>query len=270
MASTSCPSSSVVLNALCDVIEDSSFSTGSNEASDALEAAKRVKEWCESQGNGPALSVFSRELVSDLQRTFSAPTGRLPLNREKMWKAMFSLRSSTAFVTRWVSFLQHSGAVPTPILYQHLTDVVLRMLIHSHYKIPAMQQSRLTPELSSNEGNTLRYAAGYVIRHICKKIGKITDSLKDDLISCCRKLVKEAYDPSDPSTCEEWTDLVDRGGLWHIRETTFQLLCALEEEIRTYLDALSSPNAADLRTQFVEKLLRVILLVHHYGRLRSG
>ena len=112
-----------------------------------------------------------------------------------------------------------------------------------------MQQSRLTPELSSN---ALRYAAGYVIRHICKKIGKITE---DDLISCCRKLVKEGYDPSDPSTCKEWTDLVGRGGLWHIRETTFQLLCALEEEIRTYLDALSSPNAADLRTQFVEKLI---------------
>ena len=82
---------------------------------------------------------------------------------------------------------------------------------------------------------------------------KITE---DDLISCCRKLVKEGYDPSDPSTCEEWTDLVDRGRLWHIRETTFQLLCALEEEIRTYLDALSSPNAADLRTLFVEKLIK--------------
>ena len=49
---------------------------------------------------------------------------------------------------------------------------------------------------------------------------------------------------------------MDRGGLWHIRETLFQLLCALEEEIRTYLDALSSPNAADLRTQFVEKLIK--------------
>ena len=135
MASTSCPSSSVVLNALCDVIEDSSFSTG------ALEAAKRVKEWCESEGNGPT------DLVSDLQRTFSAPTGRLPLNREKMWKAMFSLRSSTAFVTRWVSFLQHSGAVPTPILYQHLTDVVLRMLIHSHYKIPERQSYPVMREM---------------------------------------------------------------------------------------------------------------------------
>ena len=171
---------------------------------------------------------------------------------------MFSLRSSTAFVTRWVSFLQHSGTVPTPILYQHLTDVVLRMLIHSHYKIPAMQQSSLTPELSSNEGNALQLQPDtYIIRHIFKKIGKITDSLKDDLISCCRKLFKEGYDPSDPSTCEEWTDLVDRGGLWHIRETTFQLLCALEEKIRTYLDAFSSPNAAGLWTQFVEKVIKV-------------
>ena len=67
---------------------------------------------------------------------------------------------------------------------------------------------------------------------------------------------KEGYDPSDPSTCEEWTDLVDRGGLWHLRETTFQLLCALEEEIRTHLDALSSPNAAGLWTQFVERLIK--------------
>ena len=76
MASTSCPSSSIVLNALCDVIEDSSFSIGSKEASDALEAAKRVKEWCESEGNRPALSVFSYDnigLVSWIQiwRLFS-------------------------------------------------------------------------------------------------------------------------------------------------------------------------------------------------------
>ena len=49
---------------------------------------------------------------------------------------------------------------------------------------------------------------------------------------------------------------MDRGGLWHVRETTFQLLCALEEEVRTYLNALSSPNTAGLRTQFIEKLIK--------------
>ena len=54
---------------------------------------------------------------------------------------------------------------------------------------------------------------------------------------------------------EEWTDLVDRGGLWHVHETTFQLLCALEEEIQSQLHALSSPNTSGLRSQIVDKLI---------------
>ena len=218
-----------------------------------------------------------------------------------MWKAVFALRSSAVLVTRWESFLRHAGTVPTtPILYQHLTDLVLRMFLRRHYEIPAaqqscvrpdlssnegnalrrhyeipavqqscvrpdlssnegnalrrhyeipaVQQSCVRPDLSSNEGNALRYAAGYVVRHVFKKIGKSNHSLKDDIRSCCQKLVKEDCIPHDQSTCEEWTDLVDRGGLWHVRETTFQLLCALEEEVRTYLNALSSPNTAGLRS----------------------
>ena len=38
-------------------------------------------------------------------------------------------------------------------------------------------------------------------------------------------------DDSDESlgTDEEWTALVDRGGLWRIRENTYHLFCALEE-----------------------------------------
>ena len=209
MAFSSCPSTSVLLIALCDVIADASFYTGSEEASAALKAAKRVKEWCEGEGNGPALSAFSKQLVGDIEGTISAPTGRLPLNREKMWKAVFALRSSAVFVTRWESFLRHAGTVPTPILYQHLTDLVLRMLIRRHYEIPAVQQSCVRPDLSSNEGNALRYAAGYVVRHVFKKIGKSNHSLKDDIRSCCQKLVKEDCIPHDQSTCEEWTDLVD-------------------------------------------------------------
>ena len=53
-------------------------------------------------------------------------------------------------------------------------------------------------------------------------------------------------DPNDHDTgmAEEWTDLVDRGGLWHVHETTFQLFYALKEEVQT----------SALRAQFVEKL----------------
>ena len=56
-------------------------------------------------------------------------------------------------------------------------------------------------------------------------------------------------------TAEEWTNLVGRG-LWHVRETTFQLFCFLEEEIRTYLNALMLPNAVGHHLQFVDKLIK--------------
>ena len=42
-----------------------------------------------------------------------------------------------------------------PVLYQYLTDVLFRMFIQI---------------LTRQEGNALRYAAGYVCRHLWKKI----------------------------------------------------------------------------------------------------
>ena len=118
-----------------------------------------------------------------------------------------------------------------------------------------MQDSGSAPDLSINEGNALRYAAGYINRHVFKKIRKSEHCLKDGLTNCCQKLLKCDHDHGQ-STAEEWTDLVDRGGLWHVHETTFQLLCALEEEVRTYLNALSSWNTSGLQSQFVKKLMK--------------
>ena len=45
--------------------------------------------------------------------------------------------------------------------------------------------------------------------------------------------------------------MVDRGGLWHVRETTFQLFCAFEEETQLYLRGLYSPNASALHSDFL-------------------
>lgn len=36
-------------------------------------------------------------------------------------------------------------------------------------------------------------------------------------------------DGCEQGTAEEWTNLIDRGGLWHVKEATFQVFCALEE-----------------------------------------
>ena len=84
--------------------------------------------------------------------------------------------------------------------------------------------------------NALRYAAGYVCRHIRKKIEASNHPLKEEMTLCLMTMVKEKSDTTS-GPCEEWTDLVDRGGLWHIRENTHSFFLCLEE-VRVHLQSL--------------------------------
>ena len=34
--------------------------------------------------------------------------------------------------------------------------------------------------------------------------------------------------------------MIDRGGLWHVKETTYQQFCAIEDELRVHLQAITS------------------------------
>jgi len=48
----------------------------------------------------------------------------------------------------------------------------------------------------------------------------------------------------DENTCEddeEWTNLMDRGGLWYVNSTTHQLFCAIEYQIQV-LNVLLKPS----------------------------
>ena len=59
-----CSRSSVVLVALQDVFDDFDFTTGSKEGSDAIEAARQLKEWCVSESN---VADFNESTDSEVQ-----------------------------------------------------------------------------------------------------------------------------------------------------------------------------------------------------------
>ena len=255
------PHGSAVVNALEEVLQDPSFKTSSPVAAGALQAATTLLQWCQDAENEPAVSAFSEKLVMDLSEPFAASSsGRRPLNREKLWKALWSVRSSSGFTSRWIALCEKASALPTPVLYQHLTDMIFRKLVREKYQISDQTRSADPPEMSYNEANVVRYAAGYVIRHVSKKIKKKNHPSEKELLCCAQQLLKggqQATDSIDPGTTEDWTDLVDRGGLWHIRETTFHVFCALEEETRPYVGALCSQisTAATIRNEFLDKLV---------------
>ena len=54
------------------------------------------------------------------------------------------------------------------------------------------------------------------------------------------ELVK-SQDSEEQGTDEEWTDLIDRGGLWHVKEFTYQFFLAVEEAVRSALQKLAHP-----------------------------
>jgi len=44
---------------------------------------------------------------------------------------------------------------------------------------------------------------------------------------------------------EEWTDLMDRGGLLYVKDTVYQLICAIETEMQSKLNVLTSYHSKD-------------------------
>ena len=108
-------SSSLVLAAVNAMLNDPSFTTGSEVAADALKAAKILKDWCVCEGNRTALTAFSAELVKDLEGALSTASTQNPLNREKIWRSFIftaqelSLHGGCHFCAKQELFLrQHS------------------------------------------------------------------------------------------------------------------------------------------------------------------
>lgn len=92
----------------------------------------------------------------------------------------------------------------------------------------------------------INYAAGYVCRAIRKRLGRSTNSQKAELILCVMELLEDENDDDEdhsPTQDQEWVNLVDRGGLWHISESTFIVFRALEEGGRKHF---SKPTARGL------------------------
>jgi len=55
-------------------------------------------------------------------------------------------------------------------------------------------------------------------------------------------------DMDDHGTDEEWTDLMDRDGLIHVKDLVHQLICAMEAEMQSHLNALTSFCSSDTTT----------------------
>ena len=103
----------------------------------------------------------------------------------------------------WKDFLITVKVKPTlTTLYQHLTTIMFREEISKKMKKESGSSAAFQP-LPEDEGNVLRYTAGYICRHLRKQLECGNHAMKEELVLCLMELTKDQdCDKCDPA--EEW------------------------------------------------------------------
>ena len=154
-----------IYKALQNILGDPTFQTKSPTAINARIGADRLYRWCCNSENYARLQNFMEVLLGVLNGALVNPSGKA-LHRDKHWESYFYIHTQEGFINRWTVFLCGANfPVGSPVLYQHLTNLVFKELLHLKYSIAANDT-----EYAGIGHLTLRYAAGYVSCHIMKKI----------------------------------------------------------------------------------------------------
>ena len=174
-----------------------------------------------------ALQVFATDLLHLFEKVLKAGSSKSQQKkREQIWRAFHKLRTSKPYVAKWVQFLESSTSLtPCPIFYQFVSDSAFKARIKAQFVVDQSPATICTQGLSYEE-NALRYAAGYIPRALRRKLERSSHCLKEELILCLEDLTEDQEELSDFS--EDWTNLIDRGGLKHVNDGTYRVMVAVE------------------------------------------
>ena len=118
---------------------------------------------------------------------------------------------------------------PSPIFFQLGVECVFEVLIKSHYQLHVQKKERFDISLTYEEGNALRYTAGYVVKAVSKKLKRSTNLMKKEL---CRYVMELNMNDGSEQESEDLTALVDRGGLTHVGDMTYGVFRSMELEVK--------------------------------------
>lgn len=217
------------------VQKDEVFKVESEYTSAALKTSVALQEWWkQSEANHMKLSSFAHILIVRLRACFPCKHKSLQLKKERMWGAYHRLRTADTFVSDWRLFITNStGLKAFPSFYQFVTQNIFKELIKEAYPVLEIHghdcESPGRP-LTHEEQNALRYVAGYIIRKVQQKLEKSTHPRKDEMVLLLMECAGDEL--SDNVGTETWTNMIDRGGLWHINDQTYSLFNIMEEEMR--------------------------------------
>ena len=121
------------------------------------------------------------------------------------------------------------GVESHPILYQSIGNAILDQVVTEKCHVSDTLSSTEQPSITEQELNALRYVAGYIPRALSKKLRKSAHPLKDGMQLCLLDVLNDGDEQE--GAAKEWINLIDKGSLKHINESTFQVMVAIELEL---------------------------------------
>lgn len=186
------------------------------------------------------------EMISLLKNSLGTKTQTHSKRREKMWTLFYKFRT-TNLIYLWKRLLTQLG-LPQKYEDPWLVQVLSRLMLNSAIKYclpPATLAADLGSEtVTADEHNALRYAAGYVMHSLKKKYATTNPSV----VSWINELVDTGSDEGVTSFFQFtklWVEKVNRGGLFLVNDSLYEVFLAMEIVLRKFLKSIASDHRLD-------------------------
>ena len=247
------------------IAKDKSFHT-THKSETILRAAERFLEWATPPYSDEFVK-FSSNLLLHLQSCITNKKS-IQAEREHICTYYHVYRTSPAFHTAWNTFLLHSiHTNPGAIFYQSITYNILNHLMSQRYpsggnpakSIPTVEQ------LNNIEENALRYVAGYVCKKITSQLMK--PKHKENLALLIFMSETNGVEVNSEDHTESWTNILDRGGLYHVSDATHHFFYQIEVQLRKFFNLKTAVLKCYSKATIVNQISRNAEVVHQWQDL---
>ena len=215
-----------VLEAILTVLTDCGFRIPTPEAKICTDIAETLCKWI--TVNKTTFTDFSSQLLSKIKGVIKKHPTTSSL-REKMWASFATLLSSNEYDNLWNSLMQQAKVSTTSLLFQgFVSKQVLSYHLKNEYPFQSLQIDSVTSEnLTKDEENALQYVGGYIIRRLKSKFEKINNNQE---VAALHSFLEDTETETDTETSPEktWTEIIDRGGLYHCKVEFYNFLVSIE------------------------------------------
>ena len=245
---------------LFSVLTDSTFTLNSERSRIALQQVKELTQILLDPKSQQTFDEFATELLDVLQTTFDETSGGTgSIQRERLWQSFHHVRiSNDKVIGLWEKLLRSLKVTIDPIVQQYVVQKLYEDIISkSRYcctnPSAIAAASSVINNITPDEENVVRYAAGYVPMVLMKKHQKNASDKSASFVECLSTMAINGEESTLLDYTTHWIAKVNRGGLFEVNDTTYLLFREIEMNLRGQLLKTLQPSISTAHVQLDKK-----------------